>query len=117
MKKLIIKIKNYLHLRGTYNWALKQMKEGAFIKSDNLKCGYMLFYDYEYNSVMVGVGSFNILITAFVFADECLYKLQNIDSFYVTATKKITLKGTPIVRNIEASFKDYYTVTRDSFVK
>jgi len=117
MKKFIVKIKNKFGIHGTYKWALKQMKEGAFIKSDKLKTGYMIFYDYEYNSLMVGRGYFGKDLEAFIFADEFLYQLMEIDNFYITAIKKISLKETTLVKRRDTFFSDDFKITSNAFIE
>jgi len=116
MKKLIIKIKNLLSIQGTYSWAIKQMKEGAFIKSDKLKTGYSLFYDYECNSLMLAKGYMNQKIEDCIFAEEKVYKLLLIEDFYVTTLKRNVLVKTNFIRNTNFSWIVYYNLTNEAFV-
>lgn len=115
LKNIIIRIKNYFGIQGTYSWALKQMKEGAFIKSDKLKTGYSLFYDFECNSLMVANGYQWVEIKSNVFASEYIHKLFLIDNFYISTSKQLMIQNTPVIKNLKLSWSEYFGITQNIF--
>jgi len=110
-------IKNALCLRGTYKWAFKRMLSGDIIKSDMLKCGYSLAYDYEFGSIVIYRGFFGNTIYISLFADEFEYLLKNIDNWYVATNKKIQASNETKYIDFRKilKHKSYYIRTNEIF--
>lgn len=100
-------------MNGTFNWALKQMKEGAYIRSEStLNLGYFLYYDYIINSIIVAEGTFERTVNCYVFATEYEYRLKQTSDFYVTSTKVVHLRDTEFIEHFEESFQTGFLHTR-----
>lgn len=108
------KIKNFLKLRGTYNWAISQMKEGFIVRSQSLSHNRSLYYDYEYNLLMINVET-QYEINSYAFSNEFLYMLKKIDNFYVSTGKKFAFTSRKHTKNINVPFKESFTVTKELF--
>jgi len=112
MKKIIVKIKNFLRFKGTYNWALEEMSKGGVIKSCNhFSNGYCIFYYYEINSLMV----LNANCKAFPLCNEKEYKLNLIDDFYVTTLKIYLYNDSSFVKNMNAERKETLNESNNLF--
>jgi len=114
MVRILNYFKNKFKLEGSYSWALVQMKEGFIIRSESLSYNKSLFYDYEYNKVMINVEALHE-INSYVFANEFLYKLEKISNFYVSTDKKFAFTARKHIKHIDASFKEYFNITKTLF--